>query len=320
MMNNPLETKIGNMILRSPLLTTSGTSGSSSELEHFEQSESILNAIGAFTTKSVTLEPRKGNPEPRIVETRSGIINSIGLQNKGAAVFVREELPRLIRYKVPIIVNISAATIEEFGILTDYLMTNDENSLINGIEINVSCPNVKEGGVAFGANPKTVEQIVRQVRKYAGDFCTIITKLTPNITDIKVAAKAAIHAGTHALSMINTLKAMTIDINTRKPFLGNEVGGLSGPAIRPVGVYMVYECFKIAECKKGDIPIIGMGGITNCQDALEYIMAGASAVGIGTQWFVNPDVFQETFQGLKHYLDKNQLKLKDIIGIAHSPK
>jgi dihydroorotate dehydrogenase (NAD+) catalytic subunit len=316
-MNNLLETKIGNILLKSPLLTTSGTSGSSSELEHFEHSDMILNSIGAFTTKSVTLKPRKGNPEPRIVETRSGIINSIGLQNKGAAVFLKEELPRLIRYQVPIIVNISAGTIEEFGVLTNYLLTHDENNIINGIEINVSCPNVKEGGVAFGANPKAVEQIVKQVRKYAGNFCTIITKLTPNITDIKLPAKAAIHAGTHALSMINTLKAMTIDINAKKPFLGNEVGGLSGPAIRPVGVYMVYECFKIAECKKGEIPIIGMGGITNCQDALEYIMAGASAIGIGTQWFVNPDVFQETYQGLKNYLEKNKKQLKDIIGIAH---
>jgi dihydroorotate dehydrogenase (NAD+) catalytic subunit len=316
-MNNLLETKIGNILLKSPLLTTSGTSGSSSELEHFEHSDMILNSIGAFTTKSVTLKPRKGNPEPRIVETRSGIINSIGLQNKGAAVFLKEELPRLIRYQVPIIVNISAGTIEEFGVLTNYLLTHDENNIINGIEINVSCPNVKEGGVAFGTNPKAVEQIVKQVRKYAGNFCTIITKLTPNITDIKLPAKAAIHAGTHALSMINTLKAMTIDINAKKPFLGNEVGGLSGPAIRPVGVYMVYECFKIAECKKGEIPIIGMGGITNCQDALEYIMAGASAIGIGTQWFVNPDVFQETYQGLKNYLEKNKKQLKDIIGIAH---
>jgi dihydroorotate dehydrogenase (NAD+) catalytic subunit len=319
-MNNILATKIGNILLRSPLLTTSGTSGSSSELEHFEHSEIILNSIGAFTTKSVTLRPRKGNPEPRIVETRSGIINSIGLQNKGAAVFIKEELPRLIRYKLPIIVNISAGSIEEFGELTDYLLSHDENSIINGIEINVSCPNVKEGGVAFGTNPKAVERIVRQVRKYAGDFCTVITKLTPNITDIKLPAKAAIHAGTHVLSMINTLKAMAIDINTGRPFLGNDIGGLSGPAIRPVGVYMVYECFKIAECKKGEIPIIGMGGITNCTDALEYIMAGASAVGIGTQWFVNPDVFQETYQGLKKYLEKNKKQLKDIIGIAHSPK
>jgi dihydroorotate dehydrogenase (NAD+) catalytic subunit len=300
-MNNLLETKIGNILLKSPLLPTSGTSGSSSELEHFEHSDMILNSIGAFTTKSVTLKPRKGNPEPRIVETRSGIINSIGLQNKGAAVFLKEELPRLIRYQVPIIVNISAGTIEEFGVLTNYLLTHDENNIINGIEINVSCPNVKEGGVAFGTNPKAVEQIVKQVRKYAGNFCTIITKLTPNITDIKLPAKAAIHAGTHALSMINTLKAMTIDINAKKP----------------VGVYMVYECFKIAECKKGEIPIIGMGGITNCQDALEYIMAGASAIGIGTQWFVNPDVFQETYQGLKNYLEKNKKQLKDIIGIAH---
>ena len=227
MMINNLETKIGNILLKSPLLTTSGTSGSSSEVEHFENSEMILKSLGAFTTKSVTLKPRKGNPEPRIVETRSGIINSIGLQNKGSTVFIREELPKLIRYKIPIIVNISAASIEEFGELTDYLLNNDENNLINGIEINVSCPNVKEGGVAFGTNPKAVEMIVNNVRKYAGDFCTIITKLTPNITDVKIPAKAAIHAGSHALSMINTLKAMAIDIDTKKPFLGNEIGGLS---------------------------------------------------------------------------------------------
>ena len=313
-----LETKIGNILLKSPLLTTSGTSGSSSEVEHFANSEMILKSLGAFTTKSVTLKPRKGNPEPRIVETRSGIINSIGLQNKGADVFIREELPKLIRYKIPIIVNISAGSIEEFGELTDYLLSHDENNIINGIEINVSCPNVKEGGVAFGTNPKAVERIVKNVRKYSGDFCTVITKMTPNVTDVKVPAIAAINAGTHALSMINTLKAMSIDINTRKPFLGNEVGGLSGPAIRPVGVYMVYECFKINECKRGKIPIIGIGGITNWMDALEYIMAGASAVGIGTQWFTNPQVFEQTYKGLKKYLDDNDQNLRDIIGLAHS--
>jgi dihydroorotate dehydrogenase (NAD+) catalytic subunit len=316
-MSSILESKIGNIILKSPLLTTSGTSGSSDEIEQLKDSSLILKSLGAFVTKSVTLEPRKGNIEPRIVETRSGIINSIGLQNKGVKNFLKEELPKIIRYKIPIIVNISASSVEEFGKLTDYLLTNDENSLINGIEINVSCPNVKEGGVAFGTNPKAVELIVKNVRKYSGNYCTIITKLTPNITDIKIPARAAINSGTHALSMINTLKAMSIDINSKKPFLGNEIGGLSGPSIKPIGVYMVYECYNVDECKNGSIPIIGIGGITNYRDALEYIMAGASAVGIGTQWFVNSKVFFETFNELKEYLTNDKKVLKEIIGIAH---
>jgi dihydroorotate dehydrogenase (NAD+) catalytic subunit len=311
---------IGKIEMNTPLMTASGTSGSSiyNEIESLADSQKILTSLGAFVTKGVTLNAREGNPEPRIVETRSGIINSIGLQNKGAEDFLKNILPRLLSYQLPIIVNISAATVEEFGELAAYLSDNDVNNLINGIEINVSCPNIKEGGVAFGTNEKFVERIVKIVKKNVKKHVTIITKLTPNITDITKPARSAIDGGTDALSMINTLRGMAIDIEEKRPFLGNECGGLSGPAIKPVGVYMVYECFRsIKECRNKQIPIIGIGGITNSRDALEYVMAGATAVGIGTEWFVNPHVFQETVKGIKKYLIDHQTKLSDLVGVAH---
>ena len=316
-----LKVKVGKIIARTPLMTTSGTSGSSNEIVGLKKNQTVVKSLGAFVTKGVTLHSRKGNPEPRIVETSSGILNSIGLQNSGAKVFLNEELPKLLRYELPIIVNISAGSVEEFGKLAAYLRDNDVNQLIDGLEINVSCPNIKEGGIAFGANPKLVERIVKIVKKNMDQRITIVTKLTPNITDITVPARAAIEGGTDALSMINTLRGMAINITTRKPFLGNICGGLSGPAIKPIGVFMVYECFKkIEECRTLQVPIIGIGGIANYRDALEYIMAGATAVGIGTEWFVNISVFEQTVQGIEKYLEDNQSNLSDLVGIAHEGK
>ncbi|MCF8146206.1 MAG: dihydroorotate dehydrogenase [Deltaproteobacteria bacterium] len=310
--------QIKNLKLKSPLMTASGTSGHGDGTAVLRKSSEILSSLGAFVTKGVTLEPREGNPEFRIVETRTGIINSIGLQNNGVQVFVKKELPEFLNADLPIIVNIAANSIEEFGRLASYLSENDLSQLINGIEINVSCPNIKKGGVSFGIDPKQVERIVRAVKKNIDSRIMLITKLTPNITDITLPARAAIEGGSDALSMINTLRAMAIDITTGKPYLGSRSGGLSGPAIKPVGVFMVYECFdKIPECSRGDVPIIGIGGISTWRDVLEYVMAGATAVGIGTAWFVNPDVFNEIHKGIVQYLRTNNTTIRDLIGKAH---
>jgi dihydroorotate dehydrogenase (NAD+) catalytic subunit len=314
---NPLGIKIGNLKLSSPLMTASGTSGHSNEIEVLQKSREILSSLGAFVTKGITLKSSRGNPEPRIVETRCGIINSIGLQNSGVKFFVQNELPLLVNFNLPVIVNISAGTVREFGEVASILSSSDPGEIISGIEINVSCPNIKEGGAAFGTDPRMVERIVKTVKKEIDSRITVITKLTPNVTDITVPARAAIAGGTDVLSMINTLRAMAIDIHTGRPFLGNKTGGLSGPAIKPVGVFMVYECFKkIPECRKRKIPIIGIGGISTWRDALEYMMAGATAVGIGTSGFVSPDVFNKVYSGIKKYVDSHNKKVSDYIGKA----
>jgi len=315
-----LETTIGQLRLRSPLLTASGTAGSADELAGFGNAAATATTLGAFVTKGVTLAPRQGNPEPRIIETRAGILNSIGLQNKGADRFLCEDLPKLRQYGVPVIVNISANTVEEYSALAGKLLAGDAGQ-IAGLEINVSCPNIKEGGVSFGIDPRAIEKIVAGVKAAVprGRTVTIITKLTPNITDITVPAKAAIAAGTDALSMINTLRGVAIDIRAKKPYFANVAAGLSGPAVKPVGLCMVWDCFaKIPECRNRKIPIIGIGGISTWQDAIEYLLAGASAVQIGTAWFVYPDVFVEIKQGLLKYLERENTTVQKLIGQAHS--
>ena len=314
-----LHVSIKNIKLKSPLMTASGTSGHGNGTAVLKSSRKIISSLGAFVTKGVTLEPREGNPEFRIIETRSGIINSIGLQNSGVEFFVKEELTDFLNVDLPIIVNIAANTVEEFGKLASYLSDNDLSQIIKGIEINVSCPNLKKGGMAFGIDPRQVERIVKAVKKRVDSRIVVITKLTPNVTDITLPARAAIEGGSDALSMINTLRAMAIDISTGRPsLLNNKIGGLSGPAIKPVGVFMVYECFeKIPECNRREVPIIGIGGISAWQDAIEYIMAGATAVGIGTAWFVNQDVFNGIYNGIKKYVDENKKNISDLIGKAH---
>ncbi|MCP4664905.1 MAG: dihydroorotate dehydrogenase [Deltaproteobacteria bacterium] len=313
-----LHVNIGSLQLKSPLMTASGTSGHGNGTAVLSNGPRIISSLGAFVTKGVTLEPREGNPELRIVETRAGIINSIGLQNSGVAFFVEQELPDFLNADLPVIVNIAADTVEEFGRLASYLCDHDVSEIVKGIEINVSCPNVKKGGMAFGVDPVQVERIVKTVKKAINKRMIVITKLTPNVADITVPARAAIEGGTDALSMINTLRAMAIDVDTGKAYLGNKTGGLSGPAIKPVGVFMVYECFeKIPECRSRKVPIIGIGGITTWQDALEYVMAGATAVGIGTAWFVNQDVFTEIYKGIKSYVKRSNKSISDIVGKAH---
>lgn len=313
-----LQVTIRQLRLKSPLMTASGTSGHGNEIERLQNCPEILACLGAFVTKGVTLRPRLGNPEFRIVETRAGLLNSIGLQNEGVRLFVEKELPGLLDFQLPIIVNISGATINEFGEVAAYLSDSDLNHVISGIEINVSCPNMEKGGVVFGTDPEMVRRIVKTVKDKIDSRLLLITKLTPNVTDITLPARAAIDAGTDALSMINTLRGMAINVDTCEPYLGNITGGLSGPAIKPVGVFMVYECFrKIPECNKREIPIIGIGGISNWADALEYIIAGATAVGIGTAWFVNPDIFQTIYSGIETYVKKHGVNISDLIGKVH---
>lgn len=315
---NPLAVTLKNLDLKTPLMTASGTAGHLDELTALQNFQQVLASLGAFVTKGITLKPRSGNPELRVIETRTGLLNSIGLQNSGAKTFLNEELPLTLQYELPIIVNIAASTVQEFGTLASYLIDNDLNGIISGIEINVSCPNVSEGGVAFGTHPRVVERVVKTVKKHTSNNVVVITKLTPNVTDITEPAKAAIAGGTDALSMINTLRGIAINIDTGKPFLGKVHGGLSGPAIKPVGVCMVYDCFKqISECNSKSIPIIGIGGISTWRDALEYIMAGATAVGIGTAWFVNPNVFHEIKMGLDNYLAKRNTTINKLVGKTH---
>lgn len=318
MEKRPLEVELKKLRLKSPLMTASGTAGHLNELTALENYQEIVDSLGAFVTKGITLKPRRGNPELRVIETRTGLLNSIGLQNNGATFFLRNELPQTLRYELPIIVNIAADTVQEFGDLASFLIDNDVNRIISGIEINVSCPNIGEGGVVFGTNPKAVERVVKAVKRSSGNEVVVITKLTPNVTDITESAKAAIAGGTDALSMINTLRGMAIDIEARRPFLGNVYGGLSGPAIKPVGIYMVYECFKkISECRSKRIPIIGIGGISTWQDVIEYVMAGATAVGVGTAWFVNPNIFNELRKGVGDYLQSHNINIDDLVGKAN---
>jgi dihydroorotate dehydrogenase (NAD+) catalytic subunit len=317
-MKNSLNVRIKNILFKTPLLTSSGTSGSRDEINILENRNQILESLGAFVTKGVSINKSFGNAEPRIVEVRSGILNSIGLQNKGVRKFFEEDVPELRKYKIPIIVNISAATIDEFGELAEIIKDIDRTNAISGLEINVSCPNIKKGGAAFGSDPQLVEQVVKKIKFKVQDSFCIITKLSPNVTDITQIAKAAINGGTDALSMINTLKGMAIDINNMKPILGNQTGGLSGPCIKPVGLYMVYQCFRsIPECKRKEIPIIGIGGISNFNDVMEYILAGATAVGIGTQWFINNSIFEEIHKELIEYLSVKKQSISDLIGKAN---
>ncbi|MFA4947637.1 MAG: dihydroorotate dehydrogenase [Candidatus Krumholzibacteriia bacterium] len=315
-----LEVDLKGLRLNTPLLTASGTSGSGNEADGLRKSEQIVDSLGAFVTKGVTLRPKPGNPKLRVLETRNGLLNSIGLQNKGVERFILEDLPKLLVYELPIIVNISADTVEEFGILAERLLNKDVNNLISGLEINVSCPNLKKGGIAFGCDPGAVERVVSEVRSRVPSGILLMTKLTPNVTDITTTAKAAIAGGTDVLSMINTVRGMAISIETRHPYFQNIVAGLSGPAIKPIGLYNVYQCFsKIGECRNRKIPIVGIGGISTWQDALEYILAGSTAVGIGTAWFVWPEVFPEIKRGLLKYLKKQNIeRIKDLIGYAHS--
>ena len=284
---------LGKVTLPNPVLTASGTCGYAFELGDFVD----LSALGGFVTKSISLEARVGNPPQRIVETAAGMLNSIGLANVGLERFCQERLPLLERMGVPIFVNVAGKTIAEYVQVAQRL---SDSPVVSGLELNVSCPNVSEGGITFGVDPVAMGKLVSAVRGRCPETMLIV-KLTPNVTDIAVSARAAIEAGADALSLVNTFTGMAVDIETRKPVLGNRTGGLSGPAIKPIAVYMVHRVYSEVARSAG-VPIIGLGGISGADDALEFIIAGASAVAIGTAVLVEPGCLTKTVAGIREYL------------------
>lgn len=292
---------IAGVTLKNPVMTASGTFGSGMEYSEFFD----LSKLGAVVTKGVADVPWAGNPTPRVCETASGMLNAIGLQNPGIDVFCERDLPFLRKYDTNIIVNVCGHSEEEYLRVVDRLADEEGVALL---EINISCPNVKQGGIAFGTDPRAVEEITRAVKARAKQ--PIIMKLSPNVTDIKVMAKAAEAGGADAISLINTLTGMKIDIERGRFALANRTGGLSGPAIRPVAVRMVYEASGAVS-----IPVIGMGGITCADDAIEFMMAGASAVSVGTANFRNPTATVEIAEGIRDFLvRKNISDVSEIVG------
>ncbi len=291
---------IAGVEFKNPVTTASGTFGSGAEYSEFVD----LSLLGAVTTKGVANVPWPGNPTPRIAETYGGMINAIGLQNPGIDVFVNRDIPFLKQYDTKIIVNVCGKTTEDYVDVVERL----GDQPVDLLEINISCPNVKEGGIAFGQDPKAVEAITREVKRHAKQ--PIIMKLSPNVTDITVMAKAAETGGADALSLINTLTGMKIDINRRTFALANKTGGMSGPAVKPVAVRMVYQ---VAQAVK--LPIIGMGGIMTAEDAIEFILAGATAVSVGTANFHNPYATKEVVEGIEAYMWKYGVEdINELIG------
>ena len=298
-----LSTTLGKIILKNPVITASGTCGYGQELEDYID----IELLGALTLKGITLQAKTGNPLPRILETPAGILNSIGLENPGLAGFLSDKIKIIKRYRLPVFVNISGYSIQDFAILAEKLA---DFSCIAALEVNVSCPNIPGGGMAFGADPELIYQLTKRVRAaYPG---SMIVKLSPNVAAITDMAIAAEEGGADIISLINTIPGMLIDIDQQKPILANSFGGLSGPAIKPVALRMVYQV-----AQKLKIPIIGIGGIMTGQDAVEFILAGASAVAIGTATLVDPAATIRIIKEIKEYLqDKNISSVKEIIGKA----
>ncbi len=284
---------------KNPVTTGSGTFGFGEEYgEYFD-----LSRLGAVCLKALSAVPRLGNPSPRIAETPMGILNSVGLQNPGAQYFVEHYLPTLRTYDTKLIANLCGSSIEDYVEVAQIL-----GDSVDMFELNISCPNVKVGGIAFGTDPKMTEEITRRVKEVSK--CPLIVKLSPNVTDITEIAKGAEAGGADALSLINTLLGMKIDINTRRPVLKNNTGGLSGPAIKPVAVNMVHRVYRAVS-----LPLIGMGGIASGEDAIEFILAGASAVSVGTAGFVDPYAWVKVIDGIEKYLDENKIaSVADIVG------
>lgn len=288
--------------LKNPVMEASGTFGSGMEYSEFVD----LSRLGAVVTKGVANVPWQGNPTPRIAEVYGGMLNAIGLQNPGIDVFVKRDIPFLKQYDTKIIVNVCGKTTEDYIEVVERL--GDEP--VDMLEINISCPNVKEGGIAFGQDPKAVEAITKAVKKYARQ--PVIMKLSPNVTDITVMAKAAEAGGADVLSLINTITGMKIDVERQSFALANKTGGMSGPAVKPVAVRMVYQVANAV-----NIPIIGMGGITTAEDALEFILAGATAVSVGTANFFNPTVTLDVIKGIEEYMVRHKTEdINDLIGIV----
>lgn len=295
-----LETELCGIRMKAPIMSASGTFGFGEEFADFVD----FNRLGAIVVKGTTLLPRSGNKGIRIAETPAGMLNCIGLENPGVDVFIREILPRIVKYNCPIIVNISGNTVEEYGKLAKLLDIEG----VAAIELNVSCPNVKEGGLAFGVDPEHLSAVIKAAKSNTTN--PVIVKLSPNVTDIVLMAKAAEKAGADGISLINTLLGMSIDINTARPVLGNITGGLSGPAVKPVALRMVWQVRRAVK-----LPIIGMGGIICADDAIEFLLAGADAVAIGTANFMAPDVTNKIYTGIKDYLEQRKLNsIKEIVG------
>lgn len=288
--------------LKNPVMTASGTFGAGLEYSEFVD----LNCLGAVVTKGVSNVPWTGNPTPRIVETHGGMMNAIGLQNPGIEVFCERDIPFLKKYDTKIIVNVCGKTTEDYCEVVERL----SGEAVDLLEINISCPNVKEGGIAFGQNAQSIEQITKELKKYAKQ--PIVMKLSPNVTDITEMAKAAEAGGADVLSLINTLTGMKIDIYKQTFALANKTGGVSGPAIKPVALRMVYQ---VANAVK--LPIIGMGGIASAEDAIEFMLAGATAISIGTANFYNPTVTAEVVNGIEQYMKKYKIvNVQDMVGIV----
>jgi len=296
-----MEVELAGLRLQNPVMPASGTFGFGEEYEGYLD----LNSLGAIVTKSVTLEPTPGNPPPRVAETPAGLLNSIGLQNPGLEVFLREKMPFLRQLRPPVIVNIAGRTLEEYVELARRL---DGVDGVAALEVNISCPNVKEGGLAFGSSPEQAARLIRAVRRVT--TLPIIAKLSPNVTDVVAVAKGVEAAGADAVSLINTLQGMAVDLERRRPVLGNISGGLSGPAVKPVALYCVWRV-----AREVMIPVIGMGGIMTATDALEFLLAGARAVAVGTANLVNPRAMAEIIAGLEAYLLQHNIEdVNQIIG------
>jgi len=292
---------IGGIQLQNPVMTASGTFGYGREFDHLID----LNRLGGIIVKGLSLLPTKGNPPPRIVETACGMINAIGLENVGIESFIAEKLPFLQDLKPPLMVNIYGKVVEDYRQLAARI---DEVAAIDGIEVNISCPNVKAGGMAFGTDPQAAYDVVRAVRSQTSKL--VIVKLSPNVTDVTEIASAVEEAGADCISLINTISAMAVDANTRRPKIANIIGGLSGPAIKPVALRMVWQV-----ARKSKLPIIGIGGIMTAEDALEFLITGATAIQVGTANFVNPRTTVDIIEGIEAFLaDQGIASVMDIVG------
>jgi len=297
---NSLAVEIAGIKMKTPVMTGSGTFGYGREYSDYVD----LNKIGAVVIKGITLAPRPGNKGCRIAETPSGMLNSIGLENPGVDAVIEKILPQMAGYDVPIIVNISGSCVADYPVMAERLNVPQ----VAGLEVNISCPNVKDGGMAFGSDPERAAEVVGAVKKYSK--LPVITKLTPNVTNIADIAKAVEDAGSDAISLINTLHGMAIDTRTWKPCLGNIMGGLSGPAVKPVAVRMVYQVARAVK-----IPVIGMGGIMTGEDAIEFMLAGASAVAVGTANFINPRAVETVADEMRIYLKNRGLShISEVVG------
>ncbi|MCZ6540372.1 MAG: dihydroorotate dehydrogenase [Nitrospinae bacterium] len=296
-----ISVKLGVLELSNPVIAASGTFGYGLEFIPFLD----LNRLGGFCTKGLSLKPRLGNSMPRVFETASGMLNAIGLENVGLEKFRDEKLPQLQKYRTRIITNFFGDTVKEYAEMAEQLSGLER---IDALEMNISCPNVEEGGLAFSSNPRIVEQVVAAVRPVTSKF--LIVKLSPNVTDIGEIAQAAEHAGADAVSLVNTYVGMALDIETRKPYLANTSGGLSGPSIKPIALHQVYQVARAVT-----IPVIGIGGIRTAEDALEFLMAGASAVQVGTANFFDPGVTIKIIDGIRRWCIANSIsKLDEING------